>query len=147
MTCSKNFTVKELNEATRVITGLLKQYPLLNSSGWASSFYYRTPENSLKEIIAERDAMPVDHAEPFLRACKWIRSSMVPSDKLCEEISSYGLKHLAEEEIGYIRNGTFIAAAIHCGFEFAPVTKDLNPQNLYFKFDYKALMRRLATAV
>jgi hypothetical protein len=32
--------------------------------------------------------------------------------------SSYGLKHLAEPEIGYVTNGAFIAAAVHCGFSF-----------------------------
>jgi len=31
--------------------------------------------------------------------------------------TSYTLKHEAQEEIGYVTNGMFIAAAIACGFE------------------------------
>ena len=30
--------------------------------------------------------------------------------------TAYGLKHIAEREIGYITEQTFIAAAIHMGF-------------------------------
>lgn len=32
--------------------------------------------------------------------------------------TSYELKHLAEKDINYITNGVFIAAAIHCGFNY-----------------------------
>jgi len=30
----------------------------------------------------------------------------------------YGLKHIAEKEMGYVLNGVFIAAAIHSGFPY-----------------------------
>jgi hypothetical protein len=39
-------------------------------------------------------------------------------------------------------NGTFIAAAIHCGFDFTPIEKGNNPQNLFFKFNYKDLRKK-----
>lgn len=41
--------------------------------------------------------------------------------------TSYGLKHLAEKEVGYITNGAFIAAAIHCGFAYRIHPDSPNP--------------------
>nr|ALS91550.1 putative vacuolating cytotoxin [uncultured bacterium] len=40
--------------------------------------------------------------------------------------NSYGLKHVAEGDIGYITNGQFIAAAIHSGFEYEQVNTGAN---------------------
>jgi hypothetical protein len=41
--------------------------------------------------------------------------------------SSYGLKHLFEKKTGYIPNGIFIAAAIHCGFRYKAYGNSPNP--------------------
>ena len=40
--------------------------------------------------------------------------------------SAYGLKHIAEDEIGYVTNGAFIAAAIHAGLKFKVCEDGLN---------------------
>lgn len=129
------FSPEELQKAEGILSNLLAKYPLLHPAGWATHSYYVYPGFSERDVVAEREAMPKQHAGQFLKACLWIKENMEPSARFCKDISSYGLKHIAEEEIGYIMNGTFIAAAIHCGVDFAPIDKSPDPQNLYFKFN------------
>ena len=136
------FSPEELQEAASAIRALQEKYPLLNPSGWASPWFYVDEHHSLESVLADREAMPQEHAEPFLLACEWIRENMPQSRKVCRRKSSYGLKDIAEKEIGYIQNGTFIAAAIHCGLKFVPVDKKLNSQNVFFKFDDKPFKKK-----
>src|SRR5262245_23937425 len=51
------------------------------------------------------------------RAESWIRG-MARRKTINRDRSSYGLKHVAEAEVGYITNGAFICAAIHLGFAY-----------------------------
>jgi len=59
----------------------------------------------------------LDSTEEFEKACLWLEK-INKIKTINKQHSSYGLKHLAEDEIGYISNGTFIAAAINCGFNY-----------------------------
>ena len=138
----EKFSPEEIQEAARSIKSLLDKYPLLNSSGWARPIFYADRSRPLREVLADREKMPEQHAESFLLACDWIRRNMSPSSEVCNRMSSYGLKHIAEEEIGYVRNGTFIAAALHCGLDFVPENEDPDPQNLCFKFSEESLIKK-----
>ena len=48
------------------------------------------------------------------------------------------MKHLAEDEIGYVTNGAFIAAAIHCGFPYQLIP---DSPNVRFGISEKSLAR------
>ena len=79
----------------------------------------------------------------FDAACVWIREHLPPTPRCRGYYSSYYLKHVAEAEIGYLTNGLFIAAMLHCGHRFRQPGKD-NP-NAYFplhKRKVKALDKR-----
>jgi hypothetical protein len=56
-------------------------------------------------------------AESFEKTCIWIKENIKEIQSINTKHTSYGLKHLAEKHVGYITNGVFIAAAIHCGFK------------------------------
>jgi hypothetical protein len=70
-------------------------------------------ERDLREGQAHLLSMESD----FVKTCEWLES-IEKRKTINPNHSSYGLKHLAEKSVGYITNGLFIAAAIHCGFKF-----------------------------
>lgn len=83
-----------------------------------------------KELLAS--------TKSFQKACQWL--GYIEKIKLINNrYTSYGLKHIAEKEIGYIANGVFIAAAIHCGFDFKVV--DGGP-NVQFNMSEKSISLR-----
>jgi|GEM_PF-3179260 len=133
------FTERELEEAERLISDLLQEHPKLNPSGWAYPIAYCDAHTTIEEVRARRKSMPRDHAKQFLKACLWIEKNLKRTEKLCTRVSSYGLKHIVEEEIGYIMNGVFIAAAIHCGFDYKLPDNQNGCQNLFFNLDFDAL--------
>jgi hypothetical protein len=53
--------------------------------------------------------------------CHWIDAHLVSRQTFNPRHSSYGLKHMAEEDIGYITNGQFIAAMMACGYRYKVV--------------------------
>ncbi len=48
----------------------------------------------------------------------WLRRNIRPIKTINMRRSSYGLKHVAEKDTGYITNGVFIAAAISAGYPY-----------------------------
>jgi hypothetical protein len=76
----------------------------------------KTPKERAAELRRQREIIRDDRAlGQFLAARLWLRR--FDKIKAPSQIgSSYGLKHVAEAEIGYTTNGAFIAAAIAEGF-------------------------------
>lgn len=74
-----------------------------------------TPEERKTKFIEKQNSL-LNNVEQFQKACQWL-STKDKINSINQKHNSYGLKHLAEKEIGYITNGIFIAAAIHCGFK------------------------------
>jgi hypothetical protein len=52
----------------------------------------------------------------FIRARAWLEGQ-AKRQTINRIGTSYGLKHIAEHDIGYVTNGVFIAAAIAAGFQ------------------------------
>ncbi|HEY9793466.1 MAG TPA: hypothetical protein V6D22_23910 [Candidatus Obscuribacterales bacterium] len=53
------------------------------------------------------------------RVVAWLTANVAKTDAIDNSQSSYGLKHVAENEIGeYVSNGVFIAAAIFAGYRY-----------------------------
>lgn len=67
--------------------------------------------------------------------CEWL-SDKAKIKTINKRHTSYGLKHMAEKEIGYITNGAFICAAVFCGFDF----KASGP-NAHFNISEKSLKK------
>ena len=61
----------------------------------------------------------------YLSLCK-------KSKRIYKILSSYGLKSRVEFMNGYVSNGSFIAAAIHCNFKAHRI---INSPNAYFDID------------
>lgn len=68
-----------------------------------------------KEKFDEDQRLLLKSVDAFEKACQWL-STKSKIKTINKRHSSYGLKHMAEKEIGYVTNGVFIAAAIHCGY-------------------------------
>ncbi len=65
----------------------------------------------------------------------WIKEYMDPIKSYNTRHSSYGLKHIAEKQIGYITNGTFITAAIMAGHKAMPTS--YKSPNVWFNMSEK----------
>ena len=87
-----------------------------------------------KKIKEEQEAL-IQSVEAFNKTCSWL-SQIDKLKNINYKHSSYGLKHIAENDIGYITNGVFIAAAIHCGFEFKT---EFGSPNVCFNMSEKSI--------
>ena len=73
-------------------------------------------EEAQKEVAKKKAILLSDTAD-FEKICAWLQS-IEKTDKNNPKYTSYDLKHIAEKQVGYATNGTFIAAAICLGFAF-----------------------------
>ena len=109
---------------THPLAAVLAEHPTLTAYGFENS------EEADPDEMAERSAELRRSEATFDAACVWIREHLPPTPRSRGYYSSYYLKHLAEAEIGYLSNGLFIAAMIHCGHRFRQPGRG-NP-NAYF---------------
>ncbi len=79
----------------------------------------------------------LDSTDAFERTCVWL-SKIEKIKTINKRRASYSLKHIAEEEIGYITNGVFIAAAIYSGFNYKI---EYNYPNVYFGMSEKSIKK------
>ncbi len=136
MTTSVSGTV-----ATRMtkddIAAVMERVPLLNDHGIGLFDGFRGYSRAERAAIFRKDReMLLGSEESCTRICEWLRDK-AKRKTMNPRYSSYGLKHLAEDEIGeYVTNGAFIAAAIHCGFPYRLI--DESP-NVLFGISEKSL--------
>lgn len=67
----------------------------------------------------------------------WILVNLKPTKAINKNITSYGLKHLAEQDLGYISNEQFIKAAQLLGFKNVP--DGANSPNFCFNFSKESI--------
>ena len=106
------------------LAAILAEHPTLTVYG------FENPEETNPDEMAGRSAELRKSEATFDAACTWIREHLPPTPRSRGYYSSYYLKHVAEVEIGYLTNGLFIAAMIHCGHRFRQLGRG-NP-NAYF---------------
>jgi len=108
--------ITELIAAAADMAAVLDREPQLGDSGFRMYDRSKTPEQRAAELRLDRDQMrgPGSLAA-FMAARRWL-SPFAKTKALYQRGTSYGLKHVAENEIGYTTNGVFIAAAIAEGF-------------------------------
>ncbi len=117
---------------TSDIAAVMAQIPTLTAHG--IGIYERNlPAAQRRKKIVEGQVELLDSEEDCTKICEWLaaKSAIKTADK-----DSYWLKHQAEREIGYVTNGSFIAAAIHSGFPYrlAP-----GSTNVFFGISHRSL--------
>lgn len=97
------------------IQRVMDQVPGLNDFGigvfWLDA---RDPERAAAELERGRCDL-LRSVDAVARVCNWLKG--VERTK-APRLSSYYLKHVAEQDIGYVTNGVFITAAILSGFPY-----------------------------
>ena len=119
-----------------VIQAVINLVPELTDFGIGIYENGRGLDNVQKKAEFDKNqSMLLDSTESFEKAVAWLKQ-VEKIKSFNTHRSSYGLKHLAEKEIGYITNGVFIAAAIHSGFKYK-----INPDspNVRFNMSEKSL--------
>ncbi len=107
---------------------------VMDSAPELSDFGYGVFSPRSKTSAQRLDELAVDRAklldarslEQFALARSWLSTkprTTRPNPRAC---SSYGLKHLAEPDIGYVTNGVFIAAALAEGFKVERISATPN---------------------
>ncbi len=106
--------VKEITEED--FRKLLDRYPRLNAGGATRP----VRKNALRVVLAEefrRDRKELEGSfEKVVEVVEWLRKNTVKQSRFSRS-TSYGLKHAAERDLGYVTNGVFIAAALLCGYK------------------------------
>ena len=93
-----------------------------------------TREERLTEFKKQQEIL-LNSEEAFYRVVEWLEDK--PKRKSINyKHTSYGLKHIAEKKIGYITNGVFIAAMVHCGFDYKQIS---GSPNVRFNISEKGL--------
>lgn len=96
---------------TARVTDLIHRHPLLSDGGYGVSRDYANKHTAWRASLVT----PGSIAE-IERLVEWIDGNLTPQRTINRRHSSYGLKHIAERETGYISNGQFIVAALLCGY-------------------------------
>ena len=136
-----DLTPAELAAAAIDMDRVLEREPQLGDFGfgvWDSR--RKTRAERTAELRRDRESMlePRSLAE-FTAAREWLRR-FKKIKNLNRGGTSYGLKHVAEDEIGYSANGCFIAAAIAEGF--AVRRTDYDSPNAWFNISRFSAWRR-----
>ena len=119
------------------IVAVVARVPMLNEMGVGIPYTgtrYSKEERAAR--LAKAQERLLDSVEDCNKVCVWL-STKAKIKTVNKRHTSYGLKHIAEEEIGYVMNGVFIAAAIHLGFPYQLISD--NP-NVYFGISEKSLL-------
>jgi hypothetical protein len=112
-----DLTPAELASAAIDMDRVLEREPQLGDFGFGVwDPRSKTPEERIADLRLNRDLIRAPRSlAQFMAARGWLRQ-FCKIKALNRRGTSYGLKHDAEDDIGYVTNGCFIAAAIAEGF-------------------------------
>lgn len=99
-------------EMQQLFDSVLENHPLLTDYGYGGR-----ERRKDKALYAEDRRVLKESFDRFVTTYEWIGQNLHPIKSINRARSSYGMKHIAEEEIGYITNGVFIAAMLAHGYE------------------------------
>lgn len=112
---------------------VLEMYPDLTRDGfrpsdWLRTFFSHSPP----------DLVCVDESVAWILK----NHARIHRKSINLRITSYGMKHVVEEETGkYVSNGDFICAAIMCGYKIKAVKSQ--PLNVFLNMKYPVIKRKL----
>jgi hypothetical protein len=140
-----DLTQDELSAAAADMELVLAAEPNLSDFGFGASNIRKMTAEERVAFVQENRArirLPRSLAQ-FMAARQWL-AQFGKLKALNRSGSSYGLKHVAGHDIGYVTNGVFIAAAIAEGFivrRIWSVNDTANP-NAWFNISSAAWRRR-----
>lgn len=113
------------------LASIMEMYPTLNDFGFGVPLNTR---NIYRESYLRESRRSLQNSDQeFIKVCEWL-SQIKITKAINTKHTSYGLKHIAEKEVGYITNGLFIAAAIHSGFRI-----EISGPNARFNMSEKSI--------
>lgn len=130
------------------LTLTMERHPDLSSAGWgvhASREQEMTPDERAEHglaIFLEARGELRENWRAVEVTCHWIQKNMAPIKTFNRDSTSYGLKHRAEKDIGYITNGVFITAALLMGYKYKVDERSLNVQFNMSKKNINAVYKR-----
>lgn len=106
----------------------LANEPDLNDAGMGlSRDDWRKPREE-RDAIFKKDREQIwERIEAIEMAVAWLNEKVKPIKTFSSWRTSYGTKHIAEPDIGYISNGAFIAALLIAGYSIKRNPDSLNP--------------------
>lgn len=121
------------------IAAVMAKIPDLNDFGIGFFCGHRSkPAKERAQILRRDREQLLASAEDCTRVCKWL-AGLEKIRTINDRRTSYGLKHFAAGSIGYVTNGVFIAAAVHCGFRYRLIPGSPNVQ---FGISERSLRKR-----
>jgi hypothetical protein len=132
-----DLTPDELASAAIDMDCVLEREPQLGDFGFGVwDPRSETPEERAADLRRNRDLVRAPRSlAQFMAARGWLRQfGKLKAINRCG--TSYGLKHCAEDDVGYVTNGCFIAAAIAEGF--AVRRADFDSPNAWFNISTEA---------
>jgi hypothetical protein len=109
------------------IQAVMAKEPLLTCSGMGNP--------SASDFQKERDRL-LEEVEGCTLTEAWVKR-LTKTSTFNRKHSSYVLKHVLERTVGYCTNGAFIAAMIHCGFDYKRCRE--HGQNVWFNVSEQSL--------
>ncbi|MBI3960482.1 MAG: hypothetical protein HY328_16855 [Chloroflexi bacterium] len=106
---------------------ILTRHPSLTALGFEDD-----PQPIPEQAAARAKRLQELHssADHWDAVCTWIRKHLPPTPRSRGYFSSYALKGMAEEELGPLPHGLFIAAMLHCDHRF--LRQERHNPNAYF---------------
>lgn len=105
----------------------MKRIPLLNDFGIGLYNGHHDLSKEESDAIFENNRKILrESVELITKTIGWLQTNLKPIKTLNARRESYGYKHLAEKDIGYITNGVFIAAAIIAGYPYKIIVDSPN---------------------
>lgn len=121
-------------KVAQALVEVMDQHPRLTNHGFG---IYRDPKDSAEDrsrkLEEGRRALAGD-AERVGKIVDWLNQNVKTIKSINTRQSSYGLKHLAEDDIGYVTNGAFIAACLILNVPTRPA-----PPNAYFGISERSI--------
>jgi len=100
------------DEADRQIAVVMDREPQLNRNGFGAGNYAKTPQERREQFAQWRSQLRSSGTR-VAEIGEWLKRNVEPRSSINSRAGSYGLKHLAEKDLGsYVANGELIAAAI-----------------------------------
>ncbi len=120
----------------RLAITLLRE-PLLNDFGIGMfRDHYRLPEADRRAVFEENRQRLRRSAHRVEATANWLLQNVPATKTINEKHTSYGIKHTADKDIGYVTNGVFIAAAIIADY---PYKIPADSPNVMFGMSERAL--------
>ncbi len=111
---------KALTESSEIEARLaitMARLPELNDFGIGIGGWDRDKSAEQQSAILARNRETLRaSATAVANTVSWLRERVTPTRAANERRTSYGIKHVAEQDLGYVTNGVFVAAAIIAGY-------------------------------